>query len=231
MSEKKIITEFDKDWILYEDRDIIIVNKLNSIPVQNDKSNDPSLYFLVQKYCGCDLQLIHRLDRPVSGAVIFAKNLKAAIPLFLQFEQRSVQKNYYAIVETVPEPTQDLLIHYLEKKSSFNRSIPHLENGPKRKKAILNYELIGTNEQFHLLKIVLHTGRHHQIRAQLQAIGCSIKGDTKYGYKRSNRDRSINLHARFLRIAHPITRKEISVIAPFPNLSIWSSFKPWKKNE
>ncbi len=224
------ITEFNPDWILYEDNDIIIVNKPNTIPIQDDKSRDPSLYSIIQKFCDCDLQLIHRLDRPVSGAVVFAKHLKAAIPLFLQFEQRSVHKVYYAIVDKKPEPTKATLLNYLEKSAEYNRSFAHLEERPNTKKAILSYELIGHNEHFHLLKVLLHTGRHHQIRVQLESIDCSIRGDAKYGYRRSNKDRSINLHARFLRISHPVTRKEISVVAPFPDAPIWSSFKPYKES-
>jgi 23S rRNA pseudouridine1911/1915/1917 synthase len=222
------IKEFNPDWTLYEDDDIIIVNKPNTIPIQDDKSRDPSLYSIVQKYCNCDLQLIHRLDRPVSGAVIFAKHLKAAVPLFLQFEQRSVHKIYYAIVDRMPDATKGTLLNYLEKSAKYNRSIAHEDELPNTKKAILSYEIIGTNEHFYLLKVHLHTGRHHQIRVQLEAMGCSIRGDAKYGYRRSNKDRSINLHARFLTVSHPITRKEISVVAPFPNVPIWSSFKPFK---
>lgn len=230
MIEEEIVRyeTFQKEWILYEDKDIIIINKPNAIPIQDDMSRDPSLYRLTQQYCQCDLQLIHRLDRPVSGATVFAKHLQAAVPLFLQFEQRSVQKIYYAIVDVLPEPSHGTLMHYLEKDAKFNRSVAHTSERPKTKKAILNYDVIGQNEHFYLLKIQLHTGRHHQIRVQLESLGSSIRGDAKYGYRRSNRDRSINLHARFLRISHPITRKEIRVVAPFPYAPIWSTFKPFQ---
>ncbi|MGB0861954.1 MAG: RluA family pseudouridine synthase [Saprospiraceae bacterium] len=235
MEKKKVknttrITQFDKNWILYEDKDIIIVNKPGTVPIQKDSSKDLSLFELVHQYCGGDLQLIHRLDRPVSGAVVFAKHLKAAIPLFLQFEQRSVQKMYFAIVHNKPLLSKGTLLHYLEKSSKYNRSVAHLEERPNTKKAILEYEIIGENENFHLLKVTLHTGRHHQIRVQLDAIDCSIRGDAKYGFRRANKDRSINLHSRFLRIAHPITKKEISVVAPFPTAPIWTSFKPYKES-
>ena len=229
MVTRTIITEFDKDWILYEDKDIIIVNKPCSVPIQKDFSNDPSLFELVQQYCDCDLQLIHRLDRPVSGAVIFAKSLQAAIPLFLQFEQRSVQKMYYVIVDNKPPLRKGTLINFLVKSPKYNRSYAHLEDRPNAKKAILEYEVIGANEHFYLLKILLHTGRHHQIRAQLENLGCSIRGDTKYGFRKPNKNRSINLHSRFIRVAHPVNRKEISVVAPFPNTPIWASFRPIKE--
>lgn len=224
------IKAFDKNWLLYEDKDIIIVNKPGTVPIQKDSSKDLSLFELVHQYCGGDLQLIHRLDRPVSGAVVFAKHLQAAVPLFLQFEQRSVEKMYFAIVHEKPLLSKGTLLHYLEKSSKYNRSIAHLEERPNTKKAILEYEIIGVNEHFHLLKIVLHTGRHHQIRVQLDAIGSPIRGDAKYGFRRANKSRSINLHSRFLRIAHPITKKEISVVAPFPTSPIWTSFRPYKED-
>lgn len=224
------ITKFDKNWLLYEDKDIIIVNKPGTVPIQKDSSKDLSLFELVHQYCGGDLQLIHRLDRPVSGAVVFAKHLKAAVPLFLQFEQRSVEKMYFAIVHEKPLLSKGTLLHYLEKSPKYNRSIAHLEERPNTKKAVLDYEIIGANEYFHLLKIVLHTGRHHQIRVQLSSIDSPIRGDAKYGFRRANKDRSINLHSRFLRIAHPINKKEISVVAPFPTSSIWTSFRPYKED-
>lgn len=220
-----VIEAFDPQWLLYEDKDMVIVNKPATIPIQKDNSGDKSLFELTQAHCQADLQLIHRLDRPVSGAVVFAKHLKAAVPLFEQFEQRTVQKHYYAIVDHVPDSPKGTLVHYIERGTGYNRSIAHEEDGPGRKKAILDYELVGANDRFFLLKVLLHTGRHHQIRVQLQALGCTIRGDAKYGYKRSNKDRSINLHARYLQVAQPLTRKPISVVAPYPNEPIWSSFK------
>jgi 23S rRNA pseudouridine1911/1915/1917 synthase len=230
--EKELIqvTQFDKNWLLYEDKDIIIVNKPGTVPIQKDSSKDLSLFELVHQYCGGDLQLIHRLDRPVSGAVVFAKHLQAAVPLFSQFEQRSVEKMYFAIVHEKPLLSKGTLSHYLEKSPKYNRSIAHLEERPNTKKAILDYEIIGVNEYFHLLKIVLHTGRHHQIRVQLSSIDSPIRGDAKYGFRRANKDRSINLHSRFLRIKHPINKKEISVVAPFPTSPIWTSFRPYKED-
>lgn len=225
------MTTYDTTWTLYEDKDIIIVNKPGTVPVQNDRSPNKSLYKIVQEHLGCDLQMIHRLDQPVSGACVFAKHLKAAVPLFEQFEQRTVQKIYYAIVDKCPEPKKDTIISYLEKNTRKNRSFSHPESRPNTKKAILDYELIGTNDNFFLLKVNLHTGRHHQIRAQLAAIDCCIRGDAKYGFRRSNKDRTINLHGRFLTIAHPMTRQRISVVAPFPDEPIWSSFKSIEEEE
>ena len=222
------IKEYNPEWTLYEDDDIIIVNKPASIAIQRGIHVKNSLFDIVQKHLDCDLQLIHRLDQPVSGAVVFAKHLRAAIPLFSQFEQRTVQKIYYAIVQIQPREPKGTIISFMEKSSKYNRSYAHNEERPNTKKAMLTYEIIGKNEHFFLLKVHLFTGRHHQIRAQLESIGCPIRGDIKYGYRRNNKDRSINLHARFLQIAQPFSRKEINVVAPFPNEPIWSSFRPFK---
>jgi 23S rRNA pseudouridine1911/1915/1917 synthase len=220
---------YNPDWTLYNDKDIVIVNKPPTIAIQRGVLVKRSLFDLVQEHFDCDLQLIHRLDQPVSGAVVFAKNLKAAVPLFSQFEQRTVQKVYYAAVDSRPPENKGTIISYLAKDLVLNRSKAFEEERPDSKKAMLMYEIIGTNEHFYLLKINLFTGRHHQIRVQLESINCSIRGDIKYGYRRANKDRSINLHARFLSIAHPTTRQEINVVAPFPNQPIWSSFKPFRE--
>jgi 23S rRNA pseudouridine1911/1915/1917 synthase len=222
---------YNPDWTLYEDKDIIIVNKPPTIAIQSGLLVKKSLYSLVQEHLDCDLQLIHRLDQPVSGAVIFAKHLKAAIPLFSQFEQRTVQKVYYAVVDSKPPATKGTIVSYLEKDGKHNKSHSFEDERPKAKKSMLTYEIIGVNDNFHLLKVHLFTGRHHQIRVQLSSINCSIRGDIKYGFRRSNKDRSINLHARFLTIVHPFTRKEINIVAPFPNQPIWSSFKPYREEE
>lgn len=226
LRHEPVTDAFDPQWLLYEDKDMVIVNKPATIPIQKDASGDVSLFELTKAYCQSDIQLIHRLDRPVSGAAVFAKHPKAATPLFEQFEQRTVQKHYYAIVDTPPAPVQGTLVHYMERGARYNRSVAHDDDKSGRKKAVLDYELVGVNDRFFLLKVVLHTGRHHQIRAQLQAAGCVIRGDAKYGYKRSNKDRSINLHARFLQVAQPMSGKLIGVVAPYPNEPIWSSFKP-----
>ena len=225
------IKKYNPDWTLYEDKDIIIVNKPSTIAIQRGKLVKQSLFDLVQEHLDCDLQLIHRLDQPVSGAVVFAKHLKAAIPLFSQFEQRTVQKVYYAAVDSKPPEKKGTIISYLEKDPKSNKSHSFEDERPTAKKAMLTYEIIGVNDHFYLLKIHLFTGRHHQIRVQLSSINCSIRGDIKYGYRRSNKDRSINLHARFLTIAHPFSRKEINIVAPFPNQPIWSSFKPYREEE
>lgn len=219
------IAAFDPQWLLYEDEDMIMVNKPATIPVQKDTSGDVSLLELTQVYCGHALQLIHRIDRPVSGAIIMAKHQRAAVRLFEQFEQRTVEKHYYAIIDQRPVPEKGTLVHYIGPDSRYNRSVAHPAPGEGRKKAVLDYELVGMNDRFFLLKVVLHTGRHHQIRVQLKAMGWVIRGDAKYGYKRSNKDRSINLHARLLQVAQPLTGKPIRVVAPYPNEPIWSSFK------
>ena len=132
-------------------------------------------------------------------------------------------------MDSKPPATKGTIVSYLEKDGKHNKSHSFEDERPKAKKSMLTYEIIGVNDNFHLLKVHLFTGRHHQIRVQLSSINCSIRGDIKYGFRRSNKDRSINLHARFLTIAHPFTRKEINIVAPFPNQPIWSSFKPYRE--
>jgi 23S rRNA pseudouridine1911/1915/1917 synthase len=222
-----------QDRILYEDNHIIVINKLPSEIVQGDKTGDATLpdaikAYLKEKYnkpgnvfCG----VVHRLDRPTSGAVIFARTSKALERLNAQFRDKETNKVYWAIVENKPANPERKLVHHLRKNESQNKSyvVDAKTNGAKE--AILSYKLIKSSERYHLLEIELETGRHHQIRTQLAAIGCIIKGDVKYGAKRANEDGSICLHARKISFIHPTTKEEITVVAPTPSEKIWSYFQ------
>jgi 23S rRNA pseudouridine1911/1915/1917 synthase len=222
-----------EDRILYEDNHVIVINKLPSEIVQGDKTGDATLpdaikAYLKEKYnkpgnvfCG----VVHRLDRPTSGAVIFARTSKALERLNAQFREKETNKVYWAIVENKPEKASGRLVHFLRKNESQNKSyvVDAKTNGSKE--AVLSYKLIKSSERYHLLEIELETGRHHQIRSQLAAIGCIIKGDLKYGAKRSNEDGSICLHARKISFSHPTTKEIIEIIAPVPEVGIWRMFE------
>lgn len=222
-----------QDRILYEDNHVIVINKLPSEIVQGDKTGDTTLpdaikAYLKEKYnkpgnvfCG----VVHRLDRPTSGAVIFARTSKALERLNAQFREKETNKFYWAIVENKPEKASGRLVNYLRKNESQNKSYVVDSKASGAKEAILSYQLIGSSERYHLLEISLETGRHHQIRTQLAAIGCIIKGDVKYGAKRSNDDGSICLHARKISFFHPTTKEEISIVAPTLTGTIWDYFQ------
>jgi 23S rRNA pseudouridine1911/1915/1917 synthase len=219
--------------VLYEDNHIIVVNKSSSDIVQGDKTGDVTMpdkikEFLKEKYdkpgnvfCG----VVHRLDRPTSGAVVFAKTSKALTRLNEQFRDKSTRKTYWAVVEQEPKEKSGILVHYLKKNEKQNKSYPSLTETPGSKKASLEYKLIAKSDKYFLLEIELHTGRHHQIRVQLSTIGCIIKGDVKYGARRSNTDGSIHLHARFLELNHPTTKELIKITAPVPNEPLWQWFE------
>ena len=191
--------------ILYEDNHVIVVNKKASDIVQGDKTGDETMpdtikAYLKEKYqkpgnvfCG----VVHRLDRPTSGAVVFARTSKALERLDAQFRDKNTSKIYWAIVDAKPPKQSDTLVHFLKKNEKQNKSYPSLTEVEGSKKAILTYRLLASSDKYHLLEIELETGRHHQIRVQLATIGCKIKGDVKYGARRSNCDGSIGLHARF----------------------------------
>ena len=219
--------------ILHLDNHTIVINKKSSDIVQGDKTGDEPLSEKIKSYlkvkfnkpgnvfCG----VVHRLDRPTSGAVVFARTSKALSRLNLQFREKETQKIYWAVVETKPKESQGKLVHYLKKNEKQNKSYSVGMESEGAKKAVLNYKTIGSSDKYHLLEIELETGRHHQIRCQLGMIGCIIKGDLKYGAKRSNKDASIHLHARKLVFQHPTTQEEISVIAPVPEDSLWQFFE------
>lgn len=215
--------------VLHEDNHVIVVNKRPSEIVQGDKTGDVTMpdqvkEFLRVKYdkpgnifCG----VVHRLDRPTSGAVVFAKTSKALSRLNEQFRDKDTQKIYWAVVEKAPKEKSGTLEHYLLKNEKQNKAYVYLEEVSGAKKAKLDYRLIGQSDKYFLIEVKLHTGRHHQIRAQLSHIGCIIKGDLKYGAKRSNPDGSIHLHARSLEFVHPTTKEKISVTAPVPDEPLW----------
>ena len=219
--------------VLYEDNHLIIVNKMSGEIVQGDKTGDKPLSdtikeYLKEKYakpgnvfCG----VTHRIDRPTSGAVIFAKTSKALSRLNEMFRNGEVKKTYWAIVKKQPEKKEDILTHHLIKTEKTNKSTAYDTEKPKTKKAVLHYKLIGISDKYNLLEIRLETGRHHQIRCQLAKIGSPIKGDLKYGAERSNPDGSISLHARTVSFIHPVSKNKIGVVAPVPEDNLWKVFE------
>ncbi len=213
------------DLILYKNNQLIALNKPNAIGVQDDLSPEKSLIALAEIYCKSKLQLIHRIDRPASGVILFAKNKKALAHLNKQFQDRSIQKTYLAVVKNKPEQKEGELVNYLIKQSKGNKSVVVKEGVKQAKLAKLHYKLLGANDNYFLLEIQLLTGRHHQIRAQLAAIDCTIKGDVKYGFRRKNHDRSIHLHAWKLQFKHPVTSETVDIECPLPDEVVWNSFK------
>ena len=219
--------------VLYEDNHIIILNKASSEIVQGDKTGDKPMSEMVKDYlrgkynkpgnvfCG----VTHRLDRPTSGIVVFAKTSKALTRLNKLFQDDEVGKVYWAIVQNRPPKMSDTLIHYTIKNEKINKSLAYDTEKPNTKKAILHYSEISKSDNYFLLQVNLETGRHHQIRTQLSKIGCPIKGDLKYGAKRSNRDGSISLHARSISFIHPVSLNKIEVEAPVPDDPLWKAFE------
>ena len=218
--------------VLYEDNHLIVVNKKSSEIVQGDKTGDQPLSetvksFIKEKYNkpgNVFTGVIHRIDRPVSGAIVFAKTGKALTRMNELVKTRGLKKVYWAIVQNRPELPKATLVHHLTRNPVKNKSTAF--NSPKAdsKEGILDYKLIGESSNYYLLEIDLKTGRHHQIRAQLSAIGCPIKGDLKYGAPRSNKDSSISLHARSIEFIHPVKKEPIYIIAPPPSESLWNYF-------
>lgn len=219
--------------VVYEDNHIIIVNKSCSEIVQGDKTGDKPLSEKVKEYlkdkyakpgnvfCG----VVHRLDRPVSGLVVFAKTSKALARLNNMFKDKEVKKTYWAIVTDKPRNDEAVLEDYLVKNERQNKSYAHPNPVQGSKKAILDYRVIGKSDRYYLLEVHLHTGRHHQIRCQLANIGCPIRGDLKYGARRSNPDGGISLHARHIEFVHPVSHITVSVTAPVPDEGVWKAFK------
>ncbi|MBQ8223999.1 MAG: RNA pseudouridine synthase [Bacteroides sp.] len=219
--------------VVYEDNHIIIVNKTASEIVQGDKTGDTPLSESVKQYLKEKYQkpgnvfigVVHRLDRPVSGLVLFAKTSKALSRLNEMFKTKEVKKTYWAVVKNRPPQEEGTLEHWLVKNEKQNKSYAYDKERPQAKKAILHYRLIAASDNYNLLEIDLQTGRHHQIRCQLTKMGCPIKGDLKYGFPRSNPDGSICLHARFIRFIHPVSKELIEVEAPLPAGNLWGAFK------
>ncbi len=218
-TDEPILTE---DRVLYEDNHLIIVNKRAKEPVQADVSGDKALQDMVRDYIRVKKQktgnvfcgLVHRIDRPVSGAVILTKTSKALSRMIQIVKDRNIDKIYWAIVEGCPDPVQGKLVNYLIKNEAKNRTTVYDEEHEGCQRAELDYEVLVKTDRYSLVEVKLMTGRHHQIRAQLSHIGCPIKGDLKYGARRSNEDGSISLHARRLRFEHPVSHIIIDVVAP-----------------
>ncbi|MDR1092312.1 MAG: RNA pseudouridine synthase [Prevotella sp.] len=219
--------------VLYEDNHIIIVNKTVSEIVQGDKTGDKPLSETVKEYlkekynkpgnvfCG----VTHRLDRPTSGIVVFAKTGKALARLNDMFKNKEISKTYWAVVKEVPKLAEGTLRHYLVRNEKQNKSYAYDAEKPNSKPAVLHYKLIARSDKYNMLEIDLETGRHHQIRCQLAKIGCPVKGDLKYGADRSNPDGGISLHARKISFAHPVSKVQIDVTAPVPGDNLWRALE------
>ncbi len=218
--------------VLFEDNHIIAVNKRVGDLVQGDKTGDKTLADDVKEYIkkkykkpgDVFLGIVHRLDRPVSGVVIFARTSKAVTRLNKMFQEKTIKKTYWAIVDKRPNDEEGRLVHWLKKNEEKNKSNVFEKEKKGAKEAILNYRLLLSFKHYHLLEVDLETGRHHQIRAQLARIGCHIKGDLKYGSKRSNTDGGISLHARSIAFEHPIKNEPIIITATPPNENLWNEF-------
>ncbi|MBR2638665.1 MAG: RluA family pseudouridine synthase [Bacteroidaceae bacterium] len=219
--------------VLYEDNHIIIINKSSGEIVQGDKTGDESLcdtlkVYLKEKYNkpgNVFIGLPHRLDRPVSGVVIFAKTSKALERLNNMFRVGEVKKIYWAITKNKPLVTEGELSHWILRNEKMNKSFAYRKEVDGSKHALLNYRTLASSDNYTLIEVELKTGRHHQIRCQLSAMGCPIKGDLKYGAKRSNPDGSISLHARYVEFVHPVSKQPIKITAPVPNDRLWQSFE------
>lgn len=218
--------------VVYEDNHLIIVSKSSGEIVQGDKTGDVPLSETVKQYIkeayakpgNVFLGVVHRLDRPVSGLVLFARTSKALPRLNTMFASGDIHKTYWAIVKNQPPKDEDTLTHWIVRNEKQNKSYAYDREVPHSKKAVLDYKVIARSDNYYLVEVNLHTGRHHQIRCQLAKIGCPIKGDLKYGSQRSNADGSISLLSRKMEFTHPVSKKEISVEAPLPKDNLWRSF-------
>ncbi len=217
--------------VLFEDNHIIIVNKRSGDITQGDKTGDKPLSDVVKEYIkekynkagNVFLGVVHRLDRPTSGVIIFARTSKALERLNKMLRDKKINKTYWAVVKNHPKKEKDTLINFLKKNPKNNKSFVFNKEISGSKRAVLHYNVLKKLDNYALLEIDLETGRHHQIRAQLSAIGFPIKGDLKYGFNRSNKDGSIHLHARKIEFIHPVSKEQISIIAPTPNEVIWNA--------
>lgn len=227
----KIVSNKDNLQVLYEDNHIIVVNKRVGDIVQGDKTGDKPLSDVVKEYLKDKygkpgevfLGVVHRLDRPTTGIVVFARTSKALERLNAMFQQRDVKKTYWAAVKKAPAEPQAILKHFMTRNEKNNTSKAHVKEVPNSKPASLEYRIIRELDHYTILEILLHTGRHHQIRSQLSAIGSPIKGDLKYGAERSNPDGGINLHARHIGFVHPVSKEVLSITAPLPDEPIWNA--------
>ena len=217
--------------ILFEDNHLIAINKRAGQLAQGDRTGDISLDQLVKQYIkkkygkpgDVFLGVIHRLDRPVSGVILYARTSKALLRMNQLFKEQKIQKNYWCIVKDRPQTEEGTLNHYLVKNEDQNKSYAYHKPKPNTKPASLDYRLISSSDRYYLLEVMLHTGRHHQIRCQFAKIGSPIRGDLKYGYPRSNMDASISLHARSLEFIHPVSNDQVRILAPVPPDPLWKA--------
>lgn len=231
MNSKKTLSTPQNLQVLYEDNHVIVVNKRPGDIVQGDKTGDIPLSEVVKEYIKIKynkpgkvyLGVVHRLDRPTSGIVMFAKTSKALPRLNKIFKEKEAKKTYWAVVKNPPPRREDSLVHFLKRNPKQNKSFAYLKEIPESKKALLDYRILKKLDNYFLLEIDLHSGRHHQIRSQLSAVGSPIKGDLKYGFDRSNKDASISLHARKLSFIHPVKKELIEVTAPPPKDPVWDA--------
>ena len=219
--------------VLYEDNHIIVINKAAGEIVQGDKTGDKSLcdtmkLYIKEKYAkpgNVFIGLPHRLDRPVSGIVVFAKTSKALERLNRMFSEGSVKKIYWAMTKEKPQQPEADIDSWILRNEKMNKSFSYPKEVKGAKRALLHYKQIDASQNYNLIEVELKTGRHHQIRCQLASIGCPIKGDLKYGAKRSNPDGSISLHARYIEFIHPVSKEHITITAPLPDDKLWQSFE------
>ncbi|WP_412985535.1 RluA family pseudouridine synthase [Pontimicrobium sp. IMCC45349] len=230
-SSNKILSTPKNLQVVFEDNHIIIVNKRAGDIVQGDRTGDIPLSEVVKEYIknkynkpgNVYLGVVHRLDRPTTGIVVFARTSKALTRLNKMFANKEVSKTYWAVVKNKPQKANNTLINWLKKNPKNNKSTAYSSEIKDSKKAILHYKVIKSLDNYHLLEVNLETGRHHQIRSQLSNIGSPIKGDLKYGFDRSNKDASIHLHSRKIEFIHPVSKENISITAPTPNDVIWDA--------
>lgn len=219
--------------ILFEDNHLVIVSKHSGDIVQSDKTGDQPLVDKVKEYIKKKfnkpgevfLGIPHRIDRPTTGIVIFCRNSRSLERINQMFKDKSIRKTYWAIVKNRPPKNSDKLIHYLKRNEQQNKSYASEDQKTGSQRSELDYKVIAHSDRYYLLEIDLHTGRHHQIRAQLAKIGSPIKGDLKYGYERSNEDGSISLHARKVEFLHPSKKIPLTIVAPVPADKLWQHFE------
>lgn len=228
---EKIVSTPKNLQVLFEDNHLLIVNKRPGDIVQGDRTGDTPLSEIAKAYIAEKYQkpgavflgVVHRLDRPTSGIVVFARTSKALTRLNKLFAERQTEKTYWAVVKKAPPKDSEKLVHFLKRNPKQNKSYANTKEVDESKRAVLTYQVLKKLTNYYLLEVALETGRHHQIRAQLSAIGCPIKGDLKYGFNRSNSDGSIHLHARKLGFMHPVKKELLSIVAPTPKEVIWAA--------